>query len=294
MPPLRFADEYAPGLTAASQSVLLEMMTALRTYRDALIVVGGWVPYLLLEQHRLPGDSFVHVGSIDIDVAVDPAHTSASQYATIVELLTARGYRPAPDRQGDPIPYVFERDVVSPDDGRPYTIHVDFLTHQEDARTGRHRHLPVQDDLLARKTKGCEAAFRHHTVFELTGTLPKGGRITVPIQMADVVGCLTMKGIVLGERYREKDAYDIYAVIAHYQHGPRDVADALRPHLGVPLVKEAVSRIHAAFSTRDAHGPAWVAAFLQAESRAETDRLVTDAFMTVHELDVLLSRPSGP
>ncbi len=291
--PDRLSDEYSPGLTAASKSVLLEIMTALRAYQNALILVGGWVPYLLLEKYRLSDNPFVHVGSIDIDVAVDPTKISDQQYATIVELLKERGYRPAPDRQGDPIPYVFEREVVSSADKRPYKIRVDFLTHQEDPRTGQHRHLPVQDDLLARKTKGCEAAFKHKTTFDLTGTLPEGGQITVPIQMADVVGCLTMKGIVLGERYREKDAYDIYALIANYQKGPRDVADALRPHLSIPLVKEAVSRIHTAFATRETNGPAWVATFLQANSQAEKDRLVTDAFMTVHEFDVLLFNPEA-
>ena len=93
---------------------------------------------------------------------------------------------------------------------------------------------------------------------------------------------------LLGERYREKDAYDIYALIANYQKGPRDVADALRPHLSIPLVREAISRIHTAFATRETNGPAWVATFLQANSQAERDQIITDAFMTVHELDVLL------
>ncbi len=288
MPPERTAQTYNPGITAASKSVLLEVMTTLRAYRDALILIGGWVPYLLLEKHRLPDNPFLHVGSIDIDVAVDPAKLNEQQYATIVELLKERGYRPAPDSQGNPIPYVFEREVISSVDQKPYRIRVDFLTHQQDSRPGQHRHLSVQDDLLARKTKGCEAAFQHKTTFDLSGTLPKGGQITVPIQMADLVGCLTMKGIVLGERYREKDAYDIYAVVGNYQQGPRDVADALRSHLNDPLTKEAVSRIHAAFATHETNGPAWVATFLQPDSAAERDRIITDTFMTVHEFDVLL------
>ncbi len=288
MPPERTAQTYNPGITAASKSVLLEVMTTLRAYQDALVLVGGWVPYLLLEKHCLPDNTFLHVGSIDIDVAVDPAKLSEQQYATIVELLKERSYRPAPDIRGNPIPYVFEREVVSPVDQKLYRIRVDFLTHQQDSRAGQHRHLPVQDDLLARKTKGCEAAFQHKVTFDLSGTLPEGGQITVPIHIADLVGCLTMKGIVLGERYREKDAYDIYALVGNYQNGPRDVADTLRLHLSDPLTKEAVSRIHAAFATRETNGPAWVATFLQPDSESERDQFITDAFMTVHELDVLL------
>lgn len=284
MPPERIAPTYGPGITAASKSVLLELMTTLRAYRESLILVGGWVPYLLLERHRPAGDRFVHVGSIDIDLAVDPSRVNEPAYATIVELLQARGYRPAEDQRGVTLPCSLERTVRSPVTGKPYTIRVDFLTHRNDARPGRHAHLPVQDGLLARKITGCEAAFTHRTTVTLTGTLPDGGEITLPIEMADLVGCLTMKGIVLGERYREKDAYDLHAVLAHYQRGPRDVADAFRPYLQEPLVRDALTGIRAAFGAREAHGPAWVAAFLvHPMMREEYERVITDAFMTVSE-----------
>lgn len=93
MAPERTAQTYNAGITAASKSVLLEVMTALRAYRDALILVGGWVPYLLLEKHRLPNNPFLHIGSIDIDVAVDPAKLTEQQYATIMELLEERERR---------------------------------------------------------------------------------------------------------------------------------------------------------------------------------------------------------
>ena len=104
MPPERIAPTYGPGITAASKSVLLELMTTLRAYRESLILVGGWVPYLLLERHRPAGDRFVHVGSIDIDLAVDPSRVNEPAYATIVELLQARGYRPAEDQRGVTLP----------------------------------------------------------------------------------------------------------------------------------------------------------------------------------------------
>lgn len=290
MPPERAFGDYSAGVTAASKAVLLELMTLLRSYRDALVLVGGWVPYYLLETHRLPGNPFTHAGSIDIDLAVDPAKVGQNEYATIVELLKEKGYAPAPDRTGDPIPFSFERTAVSDFDKKSYTIRVDFLTHVHDSRAGKHRHLPVQPDLLARKTKGADAAFLHFTTFSLSGTLPEGrGQVTVPLRMADVVGCLAMKGIVLGERFREKDAYDIYALVAHYKNGPREVAEAMRPYLSEPLVKEALANIHSGFATRQANGPAWVAAFLRPASPSEHERLITDAFMVVHEFIELLS-----
>jgi len=284
MLPERTAQAYGPGITAASKAVLLELMTALRAYREALVLVGGWAPSFLLAHHRRAGDPFVHVGSIDIDLAVDPSRVQEPEYATIVELLRERGYRPASDRRGGVIPHSFERTVTSPATHKPYAIRVDFLTRPDAAQAGRGRTVPVQDDLLARKITGCEAAFAHQTTVTLAGALPDGGELAVPLRVADLVAMLTMKGIVLGERYREKDAYDLYALIGHYGEGPREAAAAVRPYLGEPLVGEGVARIREAFAHREAHGPAWVAAFLaNPVFRAEHERRVTDAFMTVRE-----------
>ena len=289
MPPERTAQSYGPGVTTASKAVLLELMTTLRTYREALVLVGGWVPYLLLQQHQRSEDPFVHVGSIDIDLAVDPSKVDEPEYATIVELLKERGYQPAPDRRNETVPSSLVRTVASPATSKPYTIRVDFLTHAHDPQPIRARHRLIQDDLFARKVKGCDAALSHQTTIQLSGALPDGGELTVPIRMADLAACLTMKGIVLGERYREKDAYDLYAVIAHYRNGPRDVAEALRPYLDEPLVGEAMTAIRTAFATRSANGPAWAASFIvHPRFASEYQRLVTDAFMVVGEFTRLL------
>jgi hypothetical protein len=295
MPLERTAATYGPGVTSASRAVLLELMTVLRPYRDALVLVGGWVPYFLLERHRAGDDPFVHVGSIDIDLAVDPAGVSEPQYATIVELLRSRGYRPVTTRRGPPVPAGFERVVQSPVTDKPYTIRVDFLAPLgAPSATRREPPLLVQDGLLARKLKGCDVAFRHQTRLELSGELPDGGRMTASLRMSDVVGCVTMKGIVLGERYREKDAYDLYAVMAHYAGGPGAVAELIRPHLKEPLVQEAIARIREAFATRASHGPAWAASFLVPPMFGEAyQRAVTDAFMVVHEFTTTLTRPAS-
>lgn len=295
MPPERTAATYGPGVTSASRAVLLELMTLLRSYQDALVLVGGWVPYFLLERHRAPDDPFVHVGSIDIDLAVDPACVNEPQYATIVELLRARGYRPVATRRGPPLPASLERVVPSPVTNKPYTIRVDFLAPLgTPSATRREPPLVVQDGLLARKLKGCDVAFRHQTHLELSGELPDGGRMTVSLRMSDVVGCVTMKGIVLGERYREKDAYDLYALLAHFAGGPAAVAELVRPHLGGPLVEEAVGRIRDAFAMRDSHGPAWAASFLVPPMFHDAhQRALTDAFMIVQEFITALTSPAS-
>ncbi len=146
---------------------------------------------------------------------------------------------------------------------------------------------------MARKIHGCEAAFAHQEQTHITGILPDGGgQITVPMRMADVVGCVTMKGIVLGERYREKDAYDLYMVLRHYEGGPRAVAEAVKPFMEEPLVAEALKAIARAFATRQAHGPAWATAFLNPIYREERDRRLTEVFMVAQEFLTHLERVS--
>ena len=43
---------YAPDETAASISVLVELATALGAYREDIILVGGWVPYFLIQGNQ--------------------------------------------------------------------------------------------------------------------------------------------------------------------------------------------------------------------------------------------------
>ncbi len=279
--PERTAQSYGPAVTSASKAVLLEVMATLRAYREALVLVGGWAPYFLLDAHRAGAAEFLHVGSIDIDLAVDPAAIAEPEYATIAQLLTARGYRPVAGK-GREAPRSLERTVLSPVTAKPYTIRVDFLTRPDPST--RTAHQAVQDDLFARKVKGCEAAFTHRAPIELSGTLPDGGTMSLSLGMADLTGILTMKGIVLGERFREKDAYDIYALMKHYGDGPREVAACLAPFREEPLLRESLANIEAAFGRRTAHGPAWVASFLvSAVFGAERERLITDAHMVVTE-----------
>lgn len=111
-------------------------MTALGAYREALVLIGGWAPYLILQNFGEPGDfargdvdprdfdtGFAHVGSIDIDLVVDPAAIDADQYATIVERLLARGYEPHTESM-----FQFQKTISSPWTGQPHVIRVDLLT----------------------------------------------------------------------------------------------------------------------------------------------------------------------
>lgn len=58
--------DYNEALVAAAHAVMVELGHLLGEFREKVIVIGGWVPALLLGQSREP-----HIGSIDVDLALD-------------------------------------------------------------------------------------------------------------------------------------------------------------------------------------------------------------------------------
>lgn len=56
--------DYSADQVEAARSVLLELVHLLGEYRNDIVVVGGWVPQLILPPGPTP-----HVGSIDVDLA---------------------------------------------------------------------------------------------------------------------------------------------------------------------------------------------------------------------------------
>ncbi len=110
------------GRTA--RSVLIERTHLLAEYRDDIVVIGGWVPALLLGR---AGEE--HVGTLDLDLALDHRALQEPGYQTILKLLLDHGYHPDP-RQ----PFIFGPDVALGE--RMVTVEVDLLAG-EYGGTGR-------------------------------------------------------------------------------------------------------------------------------------------------------------
>ena len=118
--------DYSTALVSATKSVLLELIRLLREYRDEIVVVGGWVPELIL-----PATPLKHVGSIDVDLALDHRKLQEAGYATIQKLLLSRGYE-----QGSQ-PFIFFRTVEV--GGKPIKVQVDFLAGEYEGAGPGHR-----------------------------------------------------------------------------------------------------------------------------------------------------------
>jgi len=111
MDKIRRADEFDYGVVKASKSVILELGVILRSYFDDLVLIGGWAPYFISQSYQK--ESFNHVGSIDIDIAVNP-QINEKRYGTIIGLIKERSYQAVQDELADVFEFRFERPLISP------------------------------------------------------------------------------------------------------------------------------------------------------------------------------------
>jgi hypothetical protein len=185
--------DYNAEMVAAARSVLIELSNLLGAFRDQIVVVGGWVPELLM-----PGG---HVGSTDVDLALDHRHLDEGSYRTIRELLLGRDYR-----QGKQ-PFIYHRPMRI--GGKDDQVQVDLLAGEYDGTGRRHRHQDA-GGVQARKARGCDLAFVGPVELTLTGTLPNGAKDTARVRVASIVPFIVMKAFAMSDRLKEKDAWDIF------------------------------------------------------------------------------------
>jgi len=196
---------YSREITETSKSALLELGLALHTYRNDIVLSGGWAPYFITENY------FEHCGSVDIDLVLKT--TIMPGYESIRKIVTDLGYV-------EETPFRFERKIKSPVDGNYYSIHIDFLCDKCDLGY----HFRVQPDLHAFMFEGADIAFDFNFKKEIETTLPENGVDSTVFHVLDLAGSIILKGQALGGRKNLKDPYDIFA-LTHYNGGPEQAAN---------------------------------------------------------------------
>src|SRR3990172_9522707 len=81
------AADYDDRGARAAHAVLVELGQVLGAHRDAIVMIGGRVPSLLLHDAEP-----AHIGSLDIDLDLDPEKLADHGYAALIEKLHAAGY----------------------------------------------------------------------------------------------------------------------------------------------------------------------------------------------------------
>ncbi len=263
-------DYNAEGVEAA-HSVLLELMHVLGAYREHIVLVGGWVPVFLC-----PEPEELHVGSLDVDLALDHRHLTDAGYRTIQRLLLQQGYQ-----QGNQ-PFIFYRTVKT--SGTEIRVEVDLLGGEYGGTGKTHRTQRVQQDLRVRKARGADLAFNDPIEITVKGELPEGGEDSVTLSVASIVPFLIMKGMALEDRLKEKDSWDIYYCVLNYPDGLDRLVEEFRTYIRSALVREGLEKIAKHFASIENVGPTHVANFQEVTDGEERERLRRDAYERINYL----------
>ncbi len=215
------AADYEDRTTAAVKSVLVEIGQILGSFRGKFTVIGGAVPWLLLNNDDMP-----HVGTLDVDLDLDSAALGDGEYATLVESLQGCGYE---QREGVTRAFQLVRTIPASDGGPAIDVIIDFL-RPKDAELVKNA-PPIISNFAVQRADGAELALKFYEMVAITGDMPEGGNNTVEIAVCSIPALLAMKGYALNGRHKQKDSYDIYYCVRNYEDGPEALAKACLPIL---------------------------------------------------------------
>ena len=246
------ANDYDDRTTAAVKSVLVELGQILGSFDGKFAVIGGAVPWLLLSEADMP-----HIGTVDVDLGLDPSALGDGEYARLVEALRKHGYQ---QREGLRR-FQLVRTVPARDGGPDIDVVVDFLMPR-DAEIARNR-PPLVSQFAVQRADGAELALESHHMLAIEGDMPDGGRNVVRVAVASIPAFLAMKGYAISNRLKLKDAYDIYYSIRNFPDGVDALAEATRPLLDVPAARQGYRSISEKFRSVDDFGPTSVRQFVK-------------------------------
>lgn len=269
----RNASDYSARDTEAVRRVLIELGQVLGTWREKFVIVGGAVPWLLLESAEPE-----HIGTLDIDIALDPTALEDDEYADLIEALETKGYERS---TGDLKAFQLRR-YVTVDSGPPIAVIVDFLI-PKGLRPKSRSSIRVPH-FRAIDADGASIALEHSAMKHLEGRMVDGRQNAVDIRVVGIPAFLVMKGHALASRAKEKDAYDIYFCVRNYPGGPEALAIACADLLSDEGSVTGFAKIRQKFRRENDYGPSTVRMFLAQSSALggmTTDQVETDAFMQV-------------
>ena len=96
------AKEYSSDHSKLVRATCLYVATILGDYMEDIVIVGGLVPSLLIDQGSLPDGTDQHVGTIDLDVGFTLAILEDKRYEAVAERLRRAGFSQDISDQGNP------------------------------------------------------------------------------------------------------------------------------------------------------------------------------------------------
>jgi hypothetical protein len=245
----RFLTEYSERQVEAARRVLIDIGQVLGSFVDSMVLVGGWVPELVI---TAPSER--HSGSIDVDLLLDAEKLANGGYAALLQLLLdTRRYR-----QGSKS-FQLVAEVDPGDANGAVIVEVDFLAPRGSKLD---KHTPkLIPDFRVLEVDVLTQVFDAPTELKLPGKNIAGAENTVRMRVVTGVDFLVMKAFALRNRDKPKDAYDICYFLDQAPDGLGQIADEWRAHDTGDELAEAERILLEKFGSVTSFGPQQVAQF---------------------------------
>jgi hypothetical protein len=267
----RQKEDYTERQIEAARRVLIDVGQVLASFTDCLVVVGGWVPDLLI-----PEAEESHVGSIDVDLALDAAKLDKGRYAEMLKLLIdTKRYR-----QGEK-DFQLVTDVDLKDGEQPIQVEVEFLAPKDvKLKKNKPKLLP---GFRVLQTEACGVAFNSPIEQKVTGENIRGAKNTVRWRIASLADFLVMKAHALAGRDKPKDSYDFCYCLEHFPEGRKKLAAGWRERRKEKHVAKAIEILYEKFESVEAFGPQHLVEFHNSSNPEEQAMQARQAYELVRE-----------
>lgn len=253
---------YPHDQVARVKSTCLYLATKLGDLMPELVVVGGLVPSLLIDQQNLAEHVTPHVGTLDLDLGLAFALVGEQRYQEVAERLRNAGFSPDKNEEGKPTRQRWR--ISDP----PVTV--DFLIEPEDPNAKPGSVFSLAKDWAAIIAPGLHLAFKNNQTVRLSGRTIVGETASRDICVCGAGAFVVLKALAFHIRGENKDAYDLFYLLRNYGRNIADVTAQLRPLLSDTKTQEALGYLRADFQEPEAVGPRRVAEFLYGRSDVET------------------------
>jgi hypothetical protein len=270
-PEPRQQEDYGDRQVEAARRVLVDLGQVLASFSDCIVLVGGWVPDLLLPDAPEP-----HVGSIDVDLALDAEKLKGGRYADLLKLLLdTRRYELGTEH------FQLVTKVDLQDGGEPVQVEVEFLAPKE-VKLKKNRPKLLKDFRVL-QADGCGVAFHAPVEMPLPGVNIRGDKNTVRLRLASLADFLVMKAHAIGGRDKPKDAYDFCYCLDYSPDGIGPLAADWKARLGERDISRAVEILREKFEDPSFIGPQQVVEFYHSPQPEEREMQARRAYELVRE-----------
>jgi hypothetical protein len=259
---------YTAASTELSLQALGTVSAALGTHLGEIVVVGGMVPYLLVDQTSVAEP---HAGTTDLDLALSISLVSSGSYKNLPGLLTDAGFAPEPN--------LWQWRHTS-------GASVDLLVKTDKTTKGGNKtKWLVPNELAALANEFIPLAERAPREFSVrAGTDLRGGQCReVTVRVCAPAPFMALKAYALQNREKPKDAYDLYYMMQHYGPGLAVLAQEYAaivsrgPLAERKLAERGLNWLREHYEALNSPGPAELVRFMGVRGE-EADELRADAW----------------